>query len=258
MHIVPKSGRQRSFDLVVGADGQHSVVRSLGWGDAGSHHLGYYVAIFTTPNHLRLDRTGRFHSVPGRFAGMYSARQNTEAKAMFYFASEPLSYDRYDPEQQKKLLAQAFEGVGWEIPRLLESMWTAPDFYFDPLGQVHVDRWSRGRVVLLGDAGYAASPGGNGTGTAVIGAYILAGELAAAGQDHRTAFARYEERLRPYVERNQKQAAGGRGFLVPDSHRKIWLRDLMFRSLPYAPWKGLIPRMARRTAEAITLPGYPG
>src|SRR5205814_2422504 len=85
--VTFECGRERSFDLVVGADGQHSVVRSLGWGDAGSHHLGYYVAIFTTPNHLRLDRTGRFHSVPGRFAGMYSARQNTEAKAMFYFAS---------------------------------------------------------------------------------------------------------------------------------------------------------------------------
>ena len=85
---------------------------------------------------------------------MYSARQNSEAKAMFYFTAPPLDYDRHDVERQKKILAEAFAGEGWEIPRMLKGMWDAPDFYFDPLSLVQMDSWSKGRVVLLGDAGY--------------------------------------------------------------------------------------------------------
>jgi 2-polyprenyl-6-methoxyphenol hydroxylase-like FAD-dependent oxidoreductase len=100
--------------------------------------------------------------------------------------------------------------VGWHVPGLLEQMPDAADFYFDSVSQVHLDRWSTGRVALVGDAGYAAGPGGNGTGTAVIAAYVLAGELAAARGDHRVAFARYEQLLRPTsrAARSRPAAAG--------------------------------------------------
>jgi len=105
---------------------------------------------------------------------------------------------------------RAFEGVGWQVPDLLGQMPAAADFYFDSVSQVRLDRWSSGRVALIGDAGYAAGPGGNGTGTAVVAAYVLAGELAAASGDYGAAFARYEHLLRGYVARGQKQALGGR------------------------------------------------
>ncbi|MGH3173357.1 MAG: hypothetical protein ACRDPF_05745 [Streptosporangiaceae bacterium] len=86
-----------------------------------------------------------------------------------------IEYDYHDTAQQQKILAGAFEGVGWHVPDLLGQMPAATDFYFDSVSQVRLDRWSSGRVALIGDAGYAAGPGGNGTGTAVAAAYVLAG-----------------------------------------------------------------------------------
>ena len=259
VRVTFERGQPRTFDLVVGADGLHSNVRALAFGTESRfiRDLGYYVAIFTTPNHLNLDHTGRFYNVPGKTAGMYSARNNTEAKAMFAFASPPLDYDRRDTDQQKKILAGTFAGQSWEVPTLIEAMWDAPDFYFDSVSQIHIDNWSRGRVVLLGDAGYGATMGGMGTGLAVVGAYVLAGELAVAAGDHHTAFARYEEELRGYAEACQKFAEGAGGFLAPSTRSKIWLRNQMFRTLPHLPWKGVVNKMTTKTANAITVKDYP-
>ncbi len=91
----------------------------------------------------------------------------------------------------------------------------------------------------------------------MIAAYVLAGELAAAGGDHRAAFARYEQLLRRYVARGQKQARGGRDFLAPATAKKIRQRDRFFRILPHLPAKGLIRYLSTRTATAIRLPEYP-
>ncbi len=248
----------RTFSLVIGADGLHSNVRSLIFGDEAEfiHNLGYYVAIFTTENHLNLDHTGRFYSVPGKTAGVYSARDNTEAKALFVFAAESLNYDRRDTMQQKVILANAFAGQGWEIPTLLNAMWDAPDFYFDSISQVQMERWSKGRVALLGDAGYGATMGGMGTGLAVVGAYVLAGELAAAGDDYRVAFARYERQLRAYATGCQKFGAGVGPSLAPRSWRQIWSRNQIFRILPYLPWKNVINTMTTKVASDIVLQRY--
>src|SRR5688572_28565388 len=105
-------------------------------------------------------------------------------------------------------MADTFAEAGWEAPRLLASMRTAPDFYFDPISQIQMDRWSTGRAVLVGDAAYAPSPAsGQGTSVALVGAYALAGELAAAAGDYGTAFGRYEELLRGFIRQNQQLAA---------------------------------------------------
>ncbi|WNG50523.1 FAD-dependent oxidoreductase [Archangium minus] len=250
----------RTFALVVGADGLHSNVRALAFGDESRfvHDLGYYVSIFTAPNLLNLDYAGRFYTEPGRTVGVYSARQNTESKVMLVFASPPLKYDRHDSARQKQLLANAFAGTGWETSRILEAMWDTPDFYFDSISQVRMDSWSNGRTVLLGDAAYCASPlSGMGTGMAVVGAYVLAGELAAAAGDHRTAFARYEEQMRSYVQQCQKQGQDGGDFFVPQSRAMIWFRNQLYRSMSWVPWKGLIARMAMRAGNAISLKEYP-
>ena len=262
VHVTFSCAAPRVFDLVIGADGLHSNVRRLAFpGQADARHdLGLSVSIFSVANSFGLDHAGLLYSVPGRTAAVFSARQTGRAVAQFFFSAPdgtPVSYDYRDTGQQQQIVARAFDGVGWHVPALLGQMAAADDFYFDSVSQVRLDRWSAGRVALIGDAGYAAGPGGNGTGTAVIAAYVLAGELAAARGDHQAAFARYERLLRPYVARGQKQARGGRDFLAPATAKKIRQRDRFFALLPYLPAKRLIRYLSTRTASAIKLPEYP-
>jgi 2-polyprenyl-6-methoxyphenol hydroxylase-like FAD-dependent oxidoreductase len=252
-------GAPRSFDLVVGADGLHSGVRGLAFGPESRfvRDLGAYVASFTAQSRLDLDGWELLHSAPGRTAGLYPVRRGGQAKAMFYFASPPLAYDRRDLDRQKRLLAEAFAGVGWEVPRLLEAMWPATDFYFDRIAQVRMDRWSAGRVALVGDAAFGPSPlAGVGTSLALVGAYVLAGELAAADGDHDRAFAGYEASLRDYVARGQRLAKGNTAGLIPRSRSRIWVRNQLVRALPYLPWRGAVAGGVDKAANAIALQDY--
>jgi 2-polyprenyl-6-methoxyphenol hydroxylase-like FAD-dependent oxidoreductase len=246
----------RRFDLVVGADGLHSTARRLAFGPETRfvRDLGAYVSIFSTTTREDLDGWELMYRIPGRdgvrgrTAALYPTGRSGDAKGMFVFAAPALRYDRGDPEQQKRLVADAFAGAGWEVPRLLESMWVS---------QIHLDRWSTGRVVLLGDAGYCGSPmAGNGTSMALVGAYVLAGELSVA-EDHVAAFANYEEQMRRYVDRCQKFAKGGAGFLLPKSRAQAWLYCQSIRMLPYMPWRGVIGAGLQKTANAVTLRDYP-
>jgi 2-polyprenyl-6-methoxyphenol hydroxylase-like FAD-dependent oxidoreductase len=260
VQVTFESGRSRRFDLVIGADGLHSNTRRLAFGRESdfTEFLGYYLSIFTVPNKLNLDYTGHIYKTPGRIAAMYSARGNTQAKAFFAFSSPMLSYDHRDIAEQKKLLTQAYVGeTGWEVPWLLGELTQTPDFYFDSTSQVHLDRYSRGRVVLLGDAAYCASPlSGQGTGLAIVGAYVLAGELAAANGDHVAGFDRYERQMRGYVAACQKLAVSAGPQLVPPNPFQNWMINQSLRILPYTPWKGAITAPPRKAANAIELKTY--
>jgi 2-polyprenyl-6-methoxyphenol hydroxylase-like FAD-dependent oxidoreductase len=201
-----KRGESRTFDLVIGADGLHSRVRALAFGpeERFAHGLGYWFASFSLENYLNLDRTGLTHVSGNRSANIFAGRHNTEARALFMFAAPPDEPPRGDVAAQQRAIAAAYTGVGWEVPRLLAAMAESADFYFDTLSQIRMDAWSTGRVALVGDAGYCASPmSGRGTSQALIGAYVLAGELATA-TDHTAAFAAYERILRDYVEVNHE------------------------------------------------------
>ncbi|MFB4271515.1 FAD-dependent monooxygenase [Nonomuraea sp. GTA35] len=200
-------GRPRRFHLVAGADGLHSRTRSLVFGPSERfvRHLGIYTATFSLPDCLGLRDTGRLPSMPGKAADILSTRDGTEAYAALHFASGPLGYERDDVAQHKRIVAAQFAGEGRPVPRLLEEMGRAEDFFFDANTQVEMDRWSSGRVVLLGDAGYCAAPtSGRGASQALIGAYVLAGELAVAGGEHVVAFAAYEREMRGFVAEHQQ------------------------------------------------------
>jgi 2-polyprenyl-6-methoxyphenol hydroxylase-like FAD-dependent oxidoreductase len=249
----------RTFSLVIGADGLHSNVRRLAFGedDHFIEDLGLCVSIFSMPDSAGLDHAGLLYSVPGRTAGVFSTGGN-QAIAQLYFAAPAVSYGHRDVAQQKQIVAEAFAGIGWRLPQLLEAMQQAPDFYFDTVSQVHLDSWSAGRVALVGDAACAAGPGGNGTGNAVVAAYVLASELAAASGDHQIAFGRYQQLLRPYVAKGQKQARSGRDFLAPPTQKKIAQLHRFYKMLPYLPVKHLMKYLTTRTAASVKLPDYSG
>ncbi|WP_410615313.1 FAD-dependent monooxygenase [Amycolatopsis sp. lyj-109] len=199
-------GGFRTFDLVVGADGLHSAVRRLAFGPEAdfTRHLGQYLAIFPADNFLGLeDRQVWFrHEHTG--GAVYPVRDNTELRVTLGFGSDPLP--RMTVPEQKRLVAERLAGIGWKVPKLLEAMAAADVFYFDAMAQIHLERWSAGRVVLVGDAGYCASAlSGQGTSLALVGAYVLAQELGRAGHDE--AFAAYERRMRPFVDLNQALAS---------------------------------------------------
>ncbi|OIJ95525.1 FAD-binding monooxygenase [Streptomyces sp. MUSC 14] len=249
----------RRFGLVVGADGPHSVVRALAFGPEREfvRPLDLHTAWFTATDDVDLDGWYLMHNAPGGL--VVSARPGRapgEIKAGLSFRSAPISYDRRDVAAQQDLVAQRFTGVGWETPRLLRAMRTTSDFFFDSMGQIRLDRWSRGRVVLLGDAGYCATPlTGLGTSLALVGAYVLAGELAAAEGDHRIAFRRYDEVMRPYVTQAQQLPPGGAAGFAPSGRLGIRLRDLSMRQMTRWPMRNLLAAQFAR-AGGIALPDY--
>ncbi len=210
VHVTFERSAPRTFDLVVGADGLHSTVRRLAFGPESRFisHLDNYLGVFTAPNFLNLDRWQVWYRNGNAGACVMTARGNSESRVYLGFEShEPPQWDPRDTEAHKRIINDRLADAGWELPRALKYMWDAADFHFDSMSQIHLDRWSRGRVALLGDAGYCGSPlSGQGTSMAMAGAYVLAGELKAAAGDHRRAFAAYEEELREYVEWSQRLA----------------------------------------------------
>ncbi|MGV9269820.1 FAD-dependent oxidoreductase [Kitasatospora sp. NPDC003701] len=215
VHVSFAHGRPRTFDLVVGADGLHSRVRRLAFGpeERFLRHLGTHLAIFSADNFLGLEDWQVWQRDGHAGYGIYPVRDNGELRIIFGYEDEGPAVR--DPEEARRQVAERMGELRWETPRLLAALHRAPDFYADVMAQVHLDRWSAGRTVLLGDAGYCASPlSGQGTSLALVGAHLLADELGrarTAGEDHRVAFARYEERMRPFVALNQALATENPG-----------------------------------------------
>ncbi|XXU67047.1 FAD-dependent monooxygenase [Sorangium sp. So ce1097] len=199
----------RRFELVVGADGLGSAVRRIAFGRDEQFIRPFgdlYVATFGMPNFLGLERWQVMYQQPGSVSALVMGlRKDVNARTYLGFnAPEGIDRDLRDVDAQKRLLAGRAAGAGWVIPQIADHMLRATDFHFYSLSQVRMSRWSRGRIVLAGDAGYAVSLGtGQATSVAMVGAYVLAGELAMHKDDLVGGIAAYEDVLRAYVTRNQ-------------------------------------------------------
>ncbi|MGR4848989.1 FAD-dependent monooxygenase [Streptomyces sp. LARHCF252] len=247
------SGRTGRYDLVLGADGQHSAVRRLVFGPEEDYlrHLGVYFALADLPGEARSEGTNSIYNVPDRMAGIF--RYNGKAVAVFQFRSEPIGYDHHDLGAQKKILIDAFAGYrSWRIPELLDAARADPGFFFTSASQIHLPSWHRGRVALVGDAGYGpAFLSGRGTSLALTGARFLAEELERCGNDHTAAFARYEALQRPYVSFAQDRVHSGRDRMLPSTWAAIAARNealQAMRTTPHGPQR-TTPRHAGEKAE---------
>lgn len=237
----------RRFGLVIGADGMHSTTRRLAFGPEAAHlrHMGHYFAFADADATLGTDRRVTMFNRPGRMAGIYRSGNHAQAKAYFIFRSPRLALDHRDTDAHKHLLAETFAGDGWHTDALLAGATADPAFYFDALAQVRMDTWHTGRIALTGDAAWCASPAsGAGAELALVGAYRLAGELAAAHGDHTRAFPAYETAQRPLVERKRRIGVNVK-LMVPRTRVGARLRDLLVR-MPFGELLG----NAERRAEA--------
>lgn len=257
--VTFENAPRRRFGLVFGADGMHSAVRSAAFGPESEFFrpLNLCSTWFTACDDWDLDGWYLMYNEPGGLvASARPGRLRGEIKAGLAFRSPPVSFDRKDTKAQKHLVAQRFAGAGWEIPRLLRAMHDSPDFVLDNFGQVRMDVWSRGRVALLGDAAYCPTAlTGLGTSLALVGAYLLAGELTRCRGGHRQAFARYQDLMRPYVANSQQLPPGGVGGFAPKSSAYIALRGMSMRMMTRWPIKNLVAGQFEK-ANDIDLPDY--
>jgi 2-polyprenyl-6-methoxyphenol hydroxylase-like FAD-dependent oxidoreductase len=251
-------GGLRRFDMVVGADGVHSRVRTLAFGDESRYvrPLGGYTAYFTLPERVETNGWFAMHNAPGGLVlGIRPAGPST-SQVMFSFLSAPVGYERRGAERQQAVLGERFASMGWEAPRVLRAMPDSHDFYFDLIAQVRMPGWTNGRVALLGDAACSPSPvTGLGTSLAMVGAYVLAGELAQADGECARAFAAYETEMRSFVKECQELPPGGLEGMLPRGRGALWLRNQSMRLMTHWPVRGLVAGMFHK-AEAIALKDY--
>ena len=202
----------REFDLVIGADGLHSRIRQLIFGAENNHEysFGYHVAAFEATGYQPRDELVYLsHNLPGRQISRLSMRDD-KTLFLFIFRDEYMPNNREPStmEERKAVVKHVFADAGWECPQILEAMQSAGDLYFDRVSQIRMNHWTRGRTALVGDAAACVSLlAGEGTGLAIAEAYILAGELHRSGEDYAAAFAKYENRLMPFLKRKQESAA---------------------------------------------------
>lgn len=254
------------FDVVIGADGLHSGVRRLVFGDdVPETFLGGYLAVVSVPKSLAHEREMTGFYEPRRVAMVYTADHLDDARAVFLFRPQrPLEYDHRDVARQRDQLRAAFAGMAEQVDRWLADLERTPAFYFDAITQLQMPTWSRGRVTLVGDAGYCpgAAVGGS-TSLAVYGAYVLANELTRAGRDHAAAFAAYEAAMLQPVVGSRGLAKVNAKTIVPGTRWGVDALVAVARLVSILPPR-LTQAIARlndrgvRLYDTMPLPEYPG
>ena len=260
VHVGFESGMERDFDLAIGADGLHSKVREIAFGpqDRFEKYLGYKVAAFEAAGYRPRDELVYvMYTEVGQQVARFTMRGN---RTMFLFIiADPNAEGAADVPSQKSLLRKRFGKSGWECPQILEALEATNELYFDRMSQIQMGEqpgsWTRGRISLLGDAAFCVSLlAGQGSALAMVGAYILAGELHCADGNYAEAFTRYQALFGPFVRQKQTAALRFAGFFAPKSAYALFVRNQVMKLLNI----GWIADMAvgRDLADAIMLPDY--
>lgn len=215
------------YDLIIGADGLHSSTRQIAFAkdEWDLINLNSYIGIFSIPNYLGLRKSEIDFEADSRLISVtaFNDRHIDKAIVAFSFSCDEKLNNTRDEMEQKNLLKSRFMDMGWEVNKLLQLMESSDDFYFDNAKQVHMKSWTKGRIALVGDAGYCATPlSGQGANQAIIGAYLLALELNRSVDNYSVAFERYNKLLRPYVEANHDLSLWvSKMYFLPDNVSKV-------------------------------------
>jgi 2-polyprenyl-6-methoxyphenol hydroxylase-like FAD-dependent oxidoreductase len=228
LHVTFAQGAPRAFDLVFGCDGLHSGVRQLWFGPESEYScfLQHYASLTIVDRLLLAPDTAQLYNTPGK-AVLLNAYNGKTDIILWFFSETELAYDYRNTAQQLAIVLRQFAGQGWRVPELLAEVAEAGISYFDKFSQIKLPAWTKGRVALVGDAGYCASPAaGIGASLAMQGAAAVAESLAAHAGEHTRAFAAYDRALRPFVEEVQTTAATMLGtFFVPKTEEAIRMRN---------------------------------
>lgn len=244
-------------DVVVVAEGTRSRTRAMVLPDVEIDELGLHIAYLTIPRTAQDDRWWRWYSAPGSRSVSLRPDNRGTTRAMLAFLTDVRGLEQLDRDDQITILRRTFADAGWQTGRVLDALDDAP-FYFDAVGQLRIPRWSSGRTVLLGDAAWSPGPFGTGTSLALVGAYVLAGELA--GREEPGAAAdRYEQLMRPFVGQAQNVRPSMIRAMNPRTAAGLAVQRTVLRAA--VPVVNTVSRLSgglvRPPADAIELPDYP-
>ncbi|MGV9534783.1 FAD-dependent monooxygenase [Streptosporangium sandarakinum] len=241
VRVTLSDGTVEHADLLIGADGPHSATRALVFGPEEDYRLdmGHRVAVHMLgerPAGLPEGTTGTI-SAGGRTFAMMSVGDGRTA-AFFGYRGD-LGRPRRSPEE----LHEVYGDMGWLVPRALEGLRSADSVYFDTISQMVVDRWSHGRVVLLGDAAWCVTLfAGHGSSLAVGGADLLGAALERHPGDVAAALAEWEARLRPEAEKKQRLGRRVKGVYAPRDRVALELTQLPLRLSSWGPVRRMVER----------------
>lgn len=253
-------GKKAEYGLVLIAEGIGSSTRAMVFKDEVKfRYLGLYTAYFTIEKQDTDTRWARWCNAPGGIVFLLRPDPYGTTRASVTLKAKEKAYKNLDPEQQKKALTAAIKDAGWEAPRLTEEISKSGELYFERLSQVISPAWSKGRTAMTGDAAYCVTPiAGKGTDLAMLGPYILAGEIAGTG-DHQLAFFNYRQKLESYVREAQKLPPGIPLLVYPESRTGVRVINFLFRIFGSRLVKSLALRLSRNKkapAKAFELPVY--
>ena len=256
-------GKTGTFDILVGADGQGSRIRKaiLPPGVDPLRHLGVYLAYWQVPTVASDDKLGRMCHLPGGRIIQTRTHSPSASQANFGIRSnsgELKGITEVSVEKQKEFWSSKFKDVGWVAPRLIEGMKTSEYFYCPEVVQVRTDTWYKGRVVLLADAAYCPSlMTGMAITSALVGAYVLAGEITCNSSDLDKAFANYDATLCPFVDVIQRLPASLLPLFIPETQLAITILHFVAGLISFLRIPDLVARFSKAGRGGWQLPEYP-